>query len=688
MDIVTLRVFNETHKLGIAEQEFSEIEEERKYRERTGLAVMLKKQGHHICVSHDDKHKIIIQDLTLSPLTDLPVRILFKTLIIGFDVPEEIYTLHQIAHYRASDTEVKYVAQNLSELKAVICDRFADEYPKELGEMYEEVYADSKGRKKNEARRPVLVEKQLKAIYWLFGEEYKSEDIPSRVNVCRIVKVFTQIKNRRVAIIQEKQDFTLTYGGMFRRYQEVGRVIYYIKSYKPSNQEYNYVCPNREIVKSTATHYGENPNEIWVSDELFEKVTPNELEAISRHAKEWTLLTQEKYKELSKDIGADYLREKREKESEEAERILTRNIRRQFGRGKLTRAGITFTKKKVSHETLSFQSDKISSFLVSTNILLDVRPDIIAIYGQFIDYIDRNSENPKESIKVNGMTIKIEKRKHDVLVNGIRIWKKDMLGVLKKAITYSDQKQYEEWLRYTSKVCLEFQEILQSGNLETTMCIRPNREENCLELPENEVKIAIPVKRHDNRNWVMINKKEFVVKNLKSFLNLQTLMNYDYYPYGDNLDKAVKTLYKALSKVSSYDIAQLISDGIKQYKKAQRLHRKKLKEMEVKSKEFLAHAVKLTKAIKVRGGYFVKGTSQATYFVNEVDCTVWTIRNGKQDQYLCIADIGEIAEGRAGINDRIAQRLLCLSEDKKVANEIFSRGDKMDKHWLSLEAEA
>jgi len=688
MDIITLRVFNETHKLGITEQEFEQIEEERKHRERTGLAVMLKKRGHYICISHDDKHKIIIHDLELNPPTTLPARILFKTLIIGFDVPEEIYTLHQIAHYRASDTEVKYIAQNLEELKTVICDRFADQYPKELGEMYEEVYAESKGRKKNEARRPVLVEKQLKAIYWLFGEEYKNEDIPSRVNVCRIVRVFTQIKNRRVAIIQEKQDFTHTYGGMFRRSQEVDRLIYYIKSYKPSNQEYDYVSPNREIVKSTSVHYGENPNEVWVSDELFEKVTPNELEAISRHAKEWTLLTPEKYKELSKDIRADYLREKRGKEAEEAERLLKQNIRRQFKKGKLTRAGIIYTRKKVSCETLSFQSDKISDFLVSTNILLDDRPNIIDIYEKFIDYIARTFTNTTETITVNDMVIRIEKRNKDVLVNGIRIWKKDILGVLWEAITYTNQEQYEEWLRYISKVCLEFQEILQNGNLETTMCIRPNREENCLEVPENEVKIAIPVKRENNRNWVMINKKEFVIKNLKSFLNLKTLMNYDYYPYGDNLDKAVKTLYKALSKVTPADIAQLISEGIKQYKKAQRLHRKKLKEMEAKSKEFLSHAVELSKARKVKGGYFVKGTSQTTYFVNEEKCEVWTIKNGKQDQYLCIADIGETAEGKAGINDRIAKRLLCLSEDKKVANEIFGRGDKMDKHWLNLEAEA
>lgn len=87
MDMITLRVFNETHKLGITEQEFEQIEEEKKHRERTGLAVMFCKKGHYVCVSHDDKHKIIIKDLGLSADIPLPARILFKTLIIGMDLP-------------------------------------------------------------------------------------------------------------------------------------------------------------------------------------------------------------------------------------------------------------------------------------------------------------------------------------------------------------------------------------------------------------------------------------------------------------------------------------------------------------------------------------------------------------------------------------------------------------------------
>ena len=74
---------------------------------------------------------------------------------------------------------------------------------------------------------------------------------------------------------------------------------------------------------------------------------------------------------------------------------------------------------------------------------------------------------------------------------------------------------------------------------------------------------------------------------------------------------------------------------------------------------------------------------RAMEIVHEIN----TMKNGKADQYLCIIDLGSKAEGKAGVNDTIAQRLLSLSQDKKVADEIYSLGDKMDKHWRDIQKE-
>jgi hypothetical protein len=132
VDINSLRVFDSLHSLSITEEEFSDLEREQKATDRTGLYIRCIKFGYSICVSHDENHKIIIREIK----KDFPVpsRVLFKTLITFDELPEEIYTLHAIAQYRALDTEMKFRADNLEELKDRICERFIDNFPKSLFE--------------------------------------------------------------------------------------------------------------------------------------------------------------------------------------------------------------------------------------------------------------------------------------------------------------------------------------------------------------------------------------------------------------------------------------------------------------------------------------------------------------------------------------------------------------------------
>ena len=118
MDINSLRVFDSLYKLKISEQEFSEIEDEIRHEERTGLSIKAVKKGFSICVSHDEKHKVIIKKIEFDGKLPQPKsRVLFKTLILFEDLPDEIYTLHQIAQYRALDTEIKRVANTMEDLK-------------------------------------------------------------------------------------------------------------------------------------------------------------------------------------------------------------------------------------------------------------------------------------------------------------------------------------------------------------------------------------------------------------------------------------------------------------------------------------------------------------------------------------------------------------------------------------------
>ena len=63
MDFLTLKVFDRLHKLGISDEEFQDIERETKCKDKTGLYIAAAKKDVFVCVSHDEKHKIVIQEI-------------------------------------------------------------------------------------------------------------------------------------------------------------------------------------------------------------------------------------------------------------------------------------------------------------------------------------------------------------------------------------------------------------------------------------------------------------------------------------------------------------------------------------------------------------------------------------------------------------------------------------------------
>ncbi len=252
-------------------------------------------------------------------------------------------------------------------------------------------------------------------------------------------------------------------------------------------------------------------------------------------------------------------------------------------------------------------------------------------------------------------------------------------------INYNTQKEYDTFLENTQRVSLKLNKVLKQGYFKFPVKM-DKTDDCCLEMPEDEMNIAIPVIRKDNKNFINVKNKQYPIKNIQSLFKLQypngrTMWHYE----GSYLQRTIVQLHKAVNGITSDDIGILISDGVKEYRKQLNKEQKELKKRIAKSKEFIAHAVKLTNAVKVDKGYFVYGISKIKYFVAEDDLGVWTVKNNKQDKYLCIIDIDTDTDNQAGKNDAIAKRLLMLSKDKVVASEIFQNGDRMDSHWLEIQ---
>ena len=700
MDINALRVFNSIHNLGITEQEFKEIEEEQNYTEKTGLYIQAIKKGYSICVSHDEKHKILIKDISEYRTTPKPKsRVLFKTLINFSELPTEIYTLHQIAQYRALDTEIRYVANNIEELKDRICDRFSDKYPKELGGMYDDSYSYGiEEREKNKELKIRLAIKQMEAIFWLFGEDYKNFKMElTRKNVPRIIKVFSR-NNRRVAIIQINEEFDKQRGVMYqeRWTEQIERTTLKIQTFTPRDRRYNYVCPNRELY--LPTDYYSEKGQIWVDDDLFEKISAEELKVLASKYDGWILLTADEYNKQKSALRIELISARRKSQEEEAEEKLVSSIKEQFKAGKVVRQGIAFTEKSISYNGLIITGSKIGEYLTQNNIILQERPYFNDIFEGYIDYILKldvfcNYYNHnrtifcrfmgKEKISIGKIKITIEKINNNIFINNHRICQDDLRGVIKEAINCDRQKDFEEWVSYTSKVNLKLQKALKKGGIDFELKI-DNTNDNGLKYKAGGMFLSLPLTRKKGRNYVLITSKEYKVKDTKALFDLEK--NIDScrvgYSGGGYLQRTIRLLYKAIDGITPKEIGDLIKSGRKEYRKlVAKIEEEKRKRLE-RSKEFVAHAVRITKAKRVHKGYFVNGISGTTYFVGN-DLEVWTIKNGKQHTYLCIIDIGTDRDD-AGRNDAIAKRLLALSKDKVVAKEIYDKGDKMDKWWREI----
>ncbi len=390
MDIITLKVFNSLYNLNITEPEFEDIERELKDKDKTGIYIAAIKDGKSICVSHDEqKHRIVIEKIQNQKIRIMPKsRILFKTLITFKNIPEEIFTLHRIAQYKARDNEIKFTAHNLEAIKNRICNRFADGYPKELGGVYDDVFSSANNRKNAKKKKPVLVVKQLAALFWLFDEKYVEHDYPSRLNIARIIKVW-QRKNMRIALFQENECWTINRSGLCYNYEDVDRVTYRIKTYTPKDSRFNYVCPNREIGLTQNSDY----IELWLDDDLFEKVSPPELEIIQKIIRnenktgEWKLLNADKFNNLRRQIRTEGRLTRRSKELKEAEQTLKKNIKKQFNNGKVVRLGITFAKNFFSYEGIIIKGDDMDSYIVKNNIMLLERPDFNNIFFGYIEHL-------------------------------------------------------------------------------------------------------------------------------------------------------------------------------------------------------------------------------------------------------------------------------------------------------------
>ncbi|MBZ0175598.1 MAG: hypothetical protein OI860_00685 (plasmid) [Candidatus Methanoperedens sp.] len=711
MDLNALRVFDSIHSLSITEEEFSDLEREQKATDRTGVYIRCVRQGYSIAVSHDENHKIIIREIKKDFPT--PCRVLFKTLIPFDELPEEIYTLHAIAQYRALDTDMKFRSNNMEELKDRICERFIDNFPKELGRFYDDTHYNELHSYDEDKRatwgelKTKLIERQLRALFWLFGEDYEKferEVKVARKNVPRIIKVFER-NNRRMAIIQRSDDYEKRRGGMMYNpawFESVKGNVLMIRCFKPGNPQYNYVDLNREMYLPNGI---DETAEIWLDDDLFEKIDYPELKVFSKrlfsgreaenlNGKRWTLLTADEFNKKQTLLRIEVMSATRHHQEEEAKKALVKNIEAQFKKGKVVRQGITFTKNSIECEGVLVKNDRLGHFVMRNNIHLQREPEFSKIVKDFICFIlniDAVWSNyssgvnyvcnfaGKETILIGKVKLCIENRKNSIFVNDHRIAKNDLVDVIFTALFHRNQNDFDQYLAYSSRVNLTLQKVLSDGGISFELKIDKTTDN---ELPTDEAKmiLSLPLHREKNKNFTTINGTDYQIQDLNAFFDLGKDINSARIGYGGGgyLQRTIRLLYKAIKGISPKEIGEIIKNGEQEYARLQERRRLENAEKLKKANGFLAEAVRLSKAEKLKDGYLVVGKSGKPYTVNSNTLAVYDMENGGKGRYCCIVDMGTSTDEEWGRKDALAKRLLMLAHDLKVADEI---------HTLELEPE-
>ena len=648
--------------LGITEEEFNKVEKEVNDISKTGIANILKKKRSLIYVSHDEKSDIVIKNSKKGLV--VPSRILCKTMITFDPLPEEIYTLHTIARYRSQDWEYKFKADNLEELKDRIVERFVDGYDKVIAN-----------------------EKQLKAIFWLFNEKFKPVEQKSRKNMSTIVKVFSG-KNKRLALIRSHylRESSCWMGNVRDEEEEVD---YKAQTFKSSDPKYNYVCEGREFKDG-----------LWLDDELLGKLTAAELSVINKrydHDEEngFTLLTAREYANIQNSIRVEMMTARRQQEDAEIKEDMETKAEKDFRNKKqVVRNGITFTHNKIAYDELELKGPNIGSFIERNNIITSDNPDFNSIVASFIDYIlESDYINSRDGygtgrveIKFDGEAelkigkvkahIKGDKKNVWMILEGIRhrVRKDEIADILRNALGYDKQKEYDEFVKEVSSVSLRLKKVLDNG-LSFKIQVSPTSDNTLSKNEYGTFFISLKLEREKSKNYVVLPEKRLSIKSMGELFRLKDTLNNDGWRLASSgyVQRTIKILFKGVNDITPQDVGELIKNG-------KQLHKDRIN----KSLEFVKNAVRLTKAIAKKEGWVVKGMSGKEYYVGK-DLSVYTWKNGKKDNYLCIIDIDSDTKDEAGRNDCIAKRLLALSKDKIVAKDIFEAGDHVDKYWKTLE---
>jgi hypothetical protein len=232
-------------------------------------------------------------------------------------------------------------------------------------------------------------------------------------------------------------------------------------------------------------------------------------------------------------------------------------------------------------------------------------------------------------------------------LNSFRINKNELADCLRRAVCYTNQDDFNEFLSNVSSCSLKFHRYLQTGVDFQVTGMRSN----------DGFSFKLPLERKKNIMYIVLGDNEYKVKDTNRLINMQNIRD---------LGEIMTLLLgdKVIEGMTLTDAKSVLKLAKIEYQDAIDKSKKLLEETEKTLKLTKQENIQMNE-VMVKEGYIVNGKLRQYVVANTEKCEVYEYPTGR---YICIVDKSTSQVGK----DKLINRLYALTNDQALAQDIHT----------------
>lgn len=515
----------------------------------------------------------------------------------------------------------------------------------------------------------------VKAIYSYYEQEFDLDNMPKNVfgddgipgYTNKIIDVRQATPTDRLVLIARPIIHPSYYNAHSSSFDDNHDYELFIKIVGSKDPQYDYCDAGRIFLpKNYTRHAGQEdpfPGKAFFLD-IFDEDFPDSddhepLEHYLKNRKDGALINPERLKQLLKKYEhiitlQNASREVSAKVKEKIEKKLETLVSAKSGTFVLN--GVTYDKNKIVYEKNELSFDKVDPADVLRSALRRYRAEIID-FDLILDYfvgqiLVKNGKKVgrKASGKIGSLDVQIEykgKTGTRTYVNNHRVNNGEVIDVLKRALCYDEEVQYDTYLTQVSRCSLNIYNYLVQG-----LRLRINDE-----FLLTQLEITLPLERVKNRTILKLGTKNFPISDINKFLRLEKERS---------MQKLLQKLTKGdiIKDITVKDIFYIIEQGM-EFHDTMIKREKDMRERMEKMFDIKEHTVQFTDGSQ-RSGYLVPGVYK-NYFVSCEDAQAYTYPDGNR---ICMITKNDTSTSSDNLTVRIFERVMVLKNDARVADRV------------------